>query len=409
MDHASRHLDTLNYLQDEDHCVICNAAHARRCLWCRSTCYCSIQCQETDFAAHKLLCQQVASLTPRPSPEHVRAIFFPETECRPQLIWVKYESGVDNFNGTGWTWLLTNPYLGHDEYKNKRLRIEENPTRSQKLGIGFERRSSQRDGHCITMVYRASGNPCPNESILTTLRPSGVGESPLRGPVVAVRERPGKAYEDITLSDLRHLIDYLVSIQLTRIPTESTTEPVAPGHGILIRCRGEIQNNAGVGFKTADISTIGCALGDSGVISQLSKVLGMPLRLRKCTIPGAVQDVTNPNASMLMLTLNPEHTHWGLPHLGWSSNIGNVFVVRDDGEKLDVADLEMMCHFARFRLQPMFKRLAQEKCEMKSEDKDNNEDVPIVGVKPKALVGITWENMEQHWRGRLLILKPIAT
>lgn len=251
------------------------------------------------------------------------------------------------------------------------------------------------------MVYRASGNPGLNESILTSLSPSGVRESPLRGPVVAVREHPGKLYENIALSDFRHIVDYLTnyvaSRQVSRIVTAPTTGPAAPLHGVKIRCSGESQNNAGASFESADISAVGCAFGDNGVISPISKVLGMPLRLRKCAIREFVQDVTNPNASMLMLMLNPERNDWGMPHLRWRFNIGNVFVVRDDGENLDVRDLEMMCYFARFKLQPMFKGVAQEKSEVESEDEDNDEDVPIVGAKQKAMEWITWENMEKHW------------
>ena len=98
-DNDSAPADTLNYLQAEDHCVMCNAKSARRCLWCQSTSYCSLKCQEEDFTMHKLLCQLIPSFPPRPSPEYVRAIFFPEMECRPQLTWAKHESGVDNFDG----------------------------------------------------------------------------------------------------------------------------------------------------------------------------------------------------------------------------------------------------------------------------------------------------------------------
>ena len=292
---------------------MCNARSAHRCLWCQSTSYCSISCQEKDFTTHKLLCQQIPSFPPRPSTEHVRAIFFPETECLPQLTWAKYESGVDNFDGKRWTRLITDSYLGYEEPKKGRVRIEANPLRSETFGTGFKHGNLQRDGHCVTMVYRASGNPCLNESILTSLRPPGVEQSPLRGPVLAVRERPGKLYEDIAMSDFRHLVDYLASFHLTRLPAEPYTRPIGPVHRVLIRCWGEAQHNSGVSFESADISTVGCAPGDNGVISQISKLLGMPLRLRKCAINGFFEDVTNPNASMLMLMLNPERKDWGMP------------------------------------------------------------------------------------------------
>lgn len=245
--------DTLNYLDDEDHCVMCNSRPARRCLWCQSIAYCSVDCQEKDFPTHKSLCQQIPTFPPRPSPEHVRAIFFPETEHRPQLTWVECESGVDGFNGTNWTKLLADPYVGYGVPKKGRVRIQDNPMRSQTFGKGFEPSSPQRDGHCITMLYCASGNPCPNESITTSLGQPGAGESPMRGPVLAVRERPGKVYEDIALSDFRNIVDYFInhlsSLQASCIVAAPTPGPVGPLHGIKIPCWGQAQHNAGVRFE----------------------------------------------------------------------------------------------------------------------------------------------------------------
>ena len=45
----------------------------------------------------------------------------------------------------------------------------------------------------------------------------------------------------------------------------------------------------------------------------------------------------------------------------------------------------MMCSFARFEVHPMFQRVAQEICELESANADEDEDVPIVGPKQKAL------------------------
>ncbi len=252
------------------------------------------------------------------------------------------------------------------------------------------------------VYYRASGRPCPNESILTSLRPSGVEQSPLRGPVLAMRERPGKLYEDIAMSEFRHLIDYIPSFHLNRLPVEPSTGTMRPVHGVLIRCCGETDATAGVEFEPTDFSTVSCAPGDNGVISQISKLLGIPLRLRKCAVNGFFEDVTNPNASMLMLMVNPERKDWGMPSLNWAHNIGNVFVVRDDGKNLEVGDVEMVCYFAKFEVYPMFQRIAQEIAEVESADADEDEDVDIVGPKENALECIDWENMVQHWNARLV-------
>lgn len=237
-------------------------------------------------------------------------------DCRPKLTWVSCESGVDNFNGTTWTKLLSDPYLGYGVAKKGRVRIEQNTTRSRTFGIGFKSRSSTCEGYCITMLYQASGIHCPNKSITASLTPAGAGESPISGPVLAVREGPGKLYEDIALSDFRNVVDYfinhLASLQVSHIVTAPTTGPAGPVYGVKIRCCGETRHNAGVGFESVDISTVGCALGDAGATSPISNVLGMPLSLRKCSIPGPERDPSNSNAAMLMLDIDPEGNDWGM-------------------------------------------------------------------------------------------------
>ncbi|KAL8872565.1 MAG: hypothetical protein Q9174_001823 [Haloplaca sp. 1 TL-2023] len=58
--------------------------------------YCSQKCQTTDWKFHKHLCAQFRDLEDRPSTNHVLAVYFPEHEQKPQLIWIaKKEEVVD--------------------------------------------------------------------------------------------------------------------------------------------------------------------------------------------------------------------------------------------------------------------------------------------------------------------------
>lgn len=63
--------------------------------------------------------------------------------------------------------------------------------------------------------------------------------------------------------------------------------------------------------------------------------------------------------------------------------IGNVFVLREDGNDLNVHDVEMMCHFARYNLQRMFE--------------DTLDSDPSSRARQQVLDFITWDNMVKHW------------
>ncbi|WQF90444.1 Putative Zinc finger, MYND-type [Colletotrichum destructivum] len=60
----------------------------RLCTECQSTAYCSVECQQTDWRPHRLLCKQFRRMGPRPSPSHHLVVYFPMEVDRPTLAWV---------------------------------------------------------------------------------------------------------------------------------------------------------------------------------------------------------------------------------------------------------------------------------------------------------------------------------
>ena len=70
-------------------CILCNKTNAQFCKRCKSTCYCSKECQQTDWPTHKL-CASFPSFDPlsRPSNEHFRAILFSVDDTKPKFIWL---------------------------------------------------------------------------------------------------------------------------------------------------------------------------------------------------------------------------------------------------------------------------------------------------------------------------------
>lgn len=115
-------------------CVMCNTSPARRCSRCTSCFYCSPQCQQSDWPSHRLLCQSWASQDPRPSSNHIRAIFFLQDCERPLPIWLRYKQmdpEPDDISSYPWDKIDFETYLGADKPFTGRHTINNNPIRDR--------------------------------------------------------------------------------------------------------------------------------------------------------------------------------------------------------------------------------------------------------------------------------------
>ncbi|KAK3640607.1 Zinc finger MYND domain-containing protein 10 [Elasticomyces elasticus] len=72
-------------------CPICNESASQVCAGCRDIQYCSQECQEADWCAHKLLCKTFAKMKFPPTQGMVRAIWFPPLGSKPQFLWLQVE------------------------------------------------------------------------------------------------------------------------------------------------------------------------------------------------------------------------------------------------------------------------------------------------------------------------------
>ncbi|RJE17541.1 hypothetical protein PHISCL_10121 [Aspergillus sclerotialis] len=395
-----RHRPVDNF-EPEDCCVMCHTTPGRRCKRCRSTYYCSQVCQRSDYRSHQHLCRQLATAPSRPSPEHKRAIFFPVDTDQPRLIWIPCRRQYDDDDLGPWTKVDHHPYLGPDQPPKGTMRIEHNPVRSRNLGSGFAAWAPYKQGHCISVLHRDAylrdGSPT-NRSISASVRASctSTPAHEYRGPMIALREIHHEDYDDITLADFRHLMDYLVSYRNTHI-----RESVPDLHhganttvrGVKICCYGEVKLHGSEAFVGVDVTRANrIALGE-GSISPISVCLGMPIRFWKDRDGEFYRDPagweenmtadSNPNVASMMVETDPSSESWGWASLYWNSEIGNVWAVREDGRDLSVDDVAMMCCFARRKMQRMF----EDVMESGSRLEDRRRIVEL----------ITWENMVAYW------------
>lgn len=380
---------------------MCNTSPGRQCAQCRSTYYCSRDCQKSDFPSHRLLCKQFATQPDRPSPEHKRAIFFPAERDKPCLIWIPCRRQYDEEDGISWTQIDPYPYLGTNEPFKGIMRIEHNPVRCRNLGSGFAGFAPYKEGYCVSLIHREAylkDGSIMNRSILASVGASCAFTNPheYRGPMIALREIHHGDYADITLADFRHLMDYLVSYQNRRIresvPDLHHRAPTTV-RGVKICCHGEVKLHGSEPFVSVDVTRANQISLGSGSISPISVRLGMPIRLWKDLDAefrhdppgweGGMTADSNPNVAFLMMETDSSKDEWGWAPMYWNSEIGNVWAVREDGRDLAVDDVAMMCHFARRRLQRMFEDVMESGSSLVS--------------RQRVLDFITWDNMVTHW------------
>lgn len=353
---------------------MCNNHVANRCKQCLSCFYCSRECQKSDWSSHRLLCKDFSTQPSRPSLNHKRAILFPADRKRPQMIWIRCERKVeDEGQGyqTSYETVDPHPHLGADRPNVGTMRIEHNPIRNRNLGSGMVHWAPRQCGYSVSLKFRDNflkDGSIINKSILTSTGTSGSPPHTWCGPIIAVREEPFERYNDITLDDFRHIIDYLLSYLTTELRESNDTEDrqAASIHGVKVCCYGELKLHATKPFVSVNVPRAHPTrlTYSEGTISSISNLLGMPLKLWKIpesnawiNPPGWNENMTadsNQNAAFLMMETDPQKSDWGWTPRYWNSDLGNVLAVRLDGEDLTVDDVSMMCQFARLKLQPMF-------------------------------------------------------
>ncbi|KAI1651927.1 uncharacterized protein F4817DRAFT_85270 [Daldinia loculata] len=188
-------------------CAVCWKEGGQLCASCKSCHYCSKECQKADWKSHKLLCKDMTTHSERPSPFHVRAIYFPQDKAVPQLVWIPCNQNSEtpeepnhpNPDSVGeFIGVIANAHRVHWNYVHKKstLRI-----------IDFHFRDK--------FLYDGSK---PTESLYTTVAKHGRGKFTWKGPLVvfsiSVEDPPEYSnipvyrYTDATLADFRAIIDH---------------------------------------------------------------------------------------------------------------------------------------------------------------------------------------------------------
>jgi hypothetical protein len=204
------------------------------------------------------------------------------------MIWVACEQKCDSDDGQSYETVHVPPLLGADNPTARTLRVEYNPKRNRNLGSGLAGYAPRKEGYCVSLKYRDAylkDGSAINTSIEGSVRGSGTTLHQYRGPMVAVRELPFECYGDITLADFRHLIDYVTSygsVDIRESSRESKFRAPTAIRGAKICCHGEIALHSSDSIVSVEVpraTRITYRASGRGVLSSISKCLGIPLRL----------------------------------------------------------------------------------------------------------------------------------
>ena len=189
-------------------CVICGSKPTQLCARCRSSSYCSKECQAADWLCHKLLCKKYAEKPPRPSKNHRLGIEFPEDDAVPRLTWVYCEERFDEDEEVKYEAPNMRPFFGEGSWSGPRPRlIRRNLRLDRAFSDAIELTS--RDAFLI------DGSK-PNQAVYASASAGSIGSVPgdWRGPIVVLRAQglsiDPNTYTDVTLDDFRHLMDYFI-------------------------------------------------------------------------------------------------------------------------------------------------------------------------------------------------------
>jgi len=278
------------------------------------------------------------------------AIWFPDTLKRPRLVWVGLQEESS----------LLVPYFDHFLGENHGVHWTIIFNQNQRRGLSL--------GYDLTLYYHDSagalGLPV-NKSVQAAAGISAPVPHQWCGPLVLLSGNPAYSFGDVTLADFRHVLDYFVTYWDTTLREEPNSNTI---WGVKVNCHGEeILHGADKFTRVA----VDLNIPEEFKVSPVSKLLHLPVKAAKVKTTDAWAEYPewnydpddhgsstrpehNPEAGALFVDVSLSSSNWGQIPKEWGENIGNVLLLRDDGEDMLVEEAEALCRFCTEVLMPMF-------------------------------------------------------
>ncbi len=321
------------------YCSVCNTPGSIFCNGCLSSCYCSVECQQTDWPAHELLCSAALHLSPRPTPLYKLGILF-SVNSDIQFVWVECER-----------WYNTADFTPNLET----LLGEENPIPDYRIIARNTFRGynlSNRSIHIYYLDVMSTDSSSPNESVVKSTQ--GMQQHDWMGPIVVLRAE-GKAgnpwvFQDVTQADFRVAVDFFIQ------SGEQTMEELAirgmypeiKVNGVKINCEADLKPFGAEQYAAVRVPRDHPIFHVTEPV-EISKYLGFPILVYRYLfdIPLGADTLpyTNSPASYLHMCFDPSALACGMVPLGWDTLVGSVLVVRQDRKDITPHQVEALCSY----------------------------------------------------------------
>ncbi|KAK5710326.1 Zinc finger MYND domain-containing protein 10 [Elasticomyces elasticus] len=319
-------------------CPICDESASQVCVGCRDIHYCSQECQEADWCAHKLLCKTFAKMKFPPNQGMVRAIYFPPLGSKPQFLWLQVEQ-VASAGDIG---------LKYEARIGRRL-PDRKVIKQNAITDAF------LEQH-LNICYDASLFTV-NSSVVKAMGDSS-RKTVLRGPILAFCGRESIAEADGTnntnqLRDMgmeaySHIMAYLICSSESDAGSVAIRGPKV--QAVKVLCNGALKGDEKARFQAVALPRMHPSAREAPphLVSALSKRIGLRLRFVKAQTPKQI-DLMNTLISPMLVFPPDETMMTAMWHGAWlklKSGTGNVHIIRDDLGHLDVATMEVYAAFS---------------------------------------------------------------
>lgn len=178
------------------------------------------------------------------------------------------------------------------------------------------------------------------------------------GPILVLREkRDTELHEDVTMTDFRNIIDFLVTCGLDTLTLFTRDPPLKhKTKGVKVNYIGDIKRFS-KRFVAVDVPK------DHPVFlappSPISVLVGMPRKYPfdkawDSMLKSILTPSSNRAAAFLHMVADPNDGMWGFAPMHWQYDTGNMLVVREDRIDISPAEVEMLGDFYQYKMQPLF-------------------------------------------------------
>lgn len=200
-----------------------------------------------------------------------------------------------------------------------------------------------------------------NRSIVETSR--GATGHTWKGPIVAMKKMglgsDPTRYTDIDIQGFRDVVDYFIAFGDESVQDgEAGRDRRGKVRGVKINCQGDQRTFGAEVYSAVDVPKDHPVF--SSPIVPISELVGMPVHTRKYPPDRLWKDnhtdssYENEPATFLHRVSDPRSDGWGWATMDWRDDIGSVIAVRSDGQDVTTQEVEALCRFCQFKMQPLF-------------------------------------------------------